>query len=73
MQGRNLKENSLDFVGYINFDCIGTIQFPDNTTTKIHYYEEKYQIVLGEKETGETWYKGKNLQSLFYSNQGSKI
>ena len=73
MQGQYLKGNRHGFTGIINYDCTGTIQFPDGSTTEIYYNEENYQIVFGKEETGERWDKGKNLQSLFYSNQGSTI
>ena len=63
MKGQYLKENRTGFTGVIADDCKGIITFQDGSTAKIYYNEEKYQIVLGEEETGERWEKGKNLQS----------
>lgn len=45
----------------INYKCKGTIKFPDGGVFSIRYKEEEYQVVLGEKETGEIWYKGKEV------------
>ena len=73
MKGQYLKENRTGFTGVIKDDCKGTITFQDGSTAKIYYNEEKYQIVLGDEKTGERWDKGKNLQSLFYSNQCTTI
>ena len=73
MKGQYLKENRSGFTGVIHHDCTGTMYFQDRSTNKIRYYEEKYQLVLGDEKTGERWDKGKNLQSLFYSNQCTTI
>ena len=73
MKGQYLNENRPSFTGVIHHDCTGTMSFQGRSTTKIRYYEEKYQLVLGDEETGERWHKGKNLQSLVYSNQFTTI
>lgn len=33
--------------------------FPHGRIASIHYLEEEHKIVLDDKETGETWDKGK--------------
>ena len=78
MKGQYLKENRPGFTGVIHHDCTGTMSFQDRSTTKIRYYEEKYQLVLGDEETGEGGIKVRTyslwfiqINSLQYTNNKS--
>ena len=56
-----LKEDILDFSGYISIDCKGIVIFADGRFVSIYYREEEYKMKLTERNKTETWDKGKRF------------
>ena len=68
MQGQFIKENRQNFQGIISHDCIGTVEFPDQTfpIKSFKYDEEEYKIVWLNQQTGEVWNKGNSFSNLIF-------